>query len=99
MRAIVYHGRGSSPEKVDWLVEPLRGLGYEVVAPSIRDVADAYEIGLSSLPVGVAAGHSMGGTAALLLAARNPGQGGLRRVRRRACRQEAPATVAGGQGR
>jgi dipeptidyl aminopeptidase/acylaminoacyl peptidase len=76
MKAIAYHGRGSSPEKIDWLIEPLRGLGYEVVAPAIRDVADAYEIGLSSLPVDVAAGHSMGGTAALLLAARNSGKVG-----------------------
>ncbi len=76
MRAIVYHGRGSSPEKVDWLIKPLRDLGYEVAAPTIRDVSDAYEAGLSLLPVDVAAGHSMGGTAALLLAARNPGMVG-----------------------
>ncbi|MEZ0248405.1 MAG: alpha/beta hydrolase-fold protein [Thermoproteus sp.] len=76
MRAIVYHGRGSSPDRVDWLVEPIRALGYEVVAPNIRDVADAYEAGLSALPVAISAGHSMGGTAALLLAARNPGKVG-----------------------
>ncbi len=76
MKAIVYHGRGSSPDKIDWLINPIRSLGYDVFAPSIRDVADAYEIGLSSLPVDIAAGHSMGGTAALLLAARNPGKVG-----------------------
>lgn len=61
---------------MDWLIKPLRDLGYEVAAPTIRDVSDAYEAGLSLLPVDVAAGHSMGGTAALLLAARNPGMVG-----------------------
>jgi len=44
-----------------------------VAAPTFRDVEDGYEAGLRELPVEVAAGHSMGGTVALLLAARNPG--------------------------
>lgn len=74
MKAIAYHGRGSSPDRIDWLVSAIREAGVEVVVtPNIRDVADAYEAGARELPVDVAAGHSMGGTAALLLAARNPG--------------------------
>jgi len=44
-----------------------------VVAPAYREVEDGYEAGLRELPVEVAAGHSMGGTVALLLAAKNPG--------------------------
>jgi dipeptidyl aminopeptidase/acylaminoacyl peptidase len=48
-------------------------VGFEVAAPTFRDVEDGYEAGLRELPVEVAAGHSMGGTVALLLAARNPG--------------------------
>lgn len=74
MRAVVFHGRGSSPDKVDWLISPLEKFGLSVTAPQIKDVADAYEAGASLLPLEVAAGHSMGGTAALLLAARNPGK-------------------------
>ncbi|MBP1448715.1 MAG: prolyl oligopeptidase family serine peptidase [Thermoproteus sp.] len=76
MKSVVYHGRGSSPDKIDWLIAPIREAGFEVVVPNIREVADAYEAGIRELPVDLAAGHSMGGTAALLLAARNPGKVG-----------------------
>jgi len=72
-KALVFHGFRSSPANVQWLAEPLRGLGLEVVAPQIREVEDGYEAGIRELPVVVAAGHSMGGTVALLLVAKNPG--------------------------
>lgn len=72
-KAVVFHGRGSSPANIQWLADPMRELGLEVATPAIRDVEDGYETGLRELPVAVAAGHSMGGTVALLLAAKNPG--------------------------
>ncbi|AAL65014.1 alpha/beta hydrolase family protein [Pyrobaculum aerophilum] len=72
-KAIVFHGYKSSPSNIEWLVKPLEEAGFGVVAPPIRDVEDGYERGLKELPVSVAAGHSMGGTVALLLAAKNPG--------------------------
>lgn len=72
-KALAFHGYKSSPSNIQWLVEPLQKAGLNVVAPTIRDVEDGYEAGLRELPVAVAAGHSMGGTVALLLAARNPG--------------------------
>jgi len=72
-KAVAFHGYKSSPSNIDWLVQPLKALGLEVVTPQIRDVDDGYEAGLRELPVDVAAGHSMGGTVALLLAAKNPG--------------------------
>lgn len=72
-KALVFHGYKSSPTHVEWLVKPLEEAGFKVAAPTIRDVEDGYEIGLRELPVAVAAGHSMGGTVALLLAAKNPG--------------------------
>jgi dipeptidyl aminopeptidase/acylaminoacyl peptidase len=72
-KAVAFHGYKSSPQNIQWLTQPLSEAGFEVVAPAIRDVEDGYEAGLRELPVDVAAGHSMGGTVALLLAARNPG--------------------------
>ncbi|MGB9704596.1 MAG: alpha/beta hydrolase family protein [Pyrobaculum sp.] len=72
-KAVAFHGYRSSPSNITWLTRPLAESGFEVVAPSIRDVDDGYEAGVRELPVAVAAGHSMGGTVALLLAARNPG--------------------------
>ncbi len=70
-KALVFHGYKSSPTNIQWLVDMLRK--FDVVTPHIRDVEDGYEAGVRELPVAVAAGHSMGGTVALLLAARNPG--------------------------
>lgn len=75
-KALAFHGYGSSPANIGWLVTPLEKLGFRVVAPNIREVEDGYESGLKELPVAVAAGHSMGGTVALLLAAKNPGSVG-----------------------
>jgi dipeptidyl aminopeptidase/acylaminoacyl peptidase len=71
MRAIALHGFGSSPEKINWLVGPLRSLGLEVLTPSYRDFEDGLNK-LSELLKGgeqyIVAGHSMGGTIALLAA-------------------------------
>jgi len=72
-KAVAFHGYRSSPSNIQWLTQPLLEAGFGVAAPVIRDVEDGYEAGLRELPVEVAAGHSMGGTVALLLAARNPG--------------------------
>ncbi|MFZ8807667.1 MAG: alpha/beta fold hydrolase [Pyrobaculum sp.] len=72
-KAVAFHGYRSSPSNIQWLTQPLWEAGFGVAAPVIRDVEDGYEAGLRELPVEVAAGHSMGGTVALLLAARNPG--------------------------
>jgi dipeptidyl aminopeptidase/acylaminoacyl peptidase len=72
-KAVAFHGYKSSPQNIQWLTQPLLEAGFEVVTPTIRDVEDGYEAGLRELPVDVAAGHSMGGTVALLLAAKNPG--------------------------
>jgi dipeptidyl aminopeptidase/acylaminoacyl peptidase len=72
-KAVAFHGYKSSPQNIQWLTQPLLEAGFEVVAPAYREVEDGYEAGLKVLPVDVAAGHSMGGTVALLLAAKNPG--------------------------
>jgi len=70
---VAFHGYRSSPQNIQWLTQPLLEVGFEVAAPTFRDVEDGYEAGLRELPVEVVAGHSMGGTVALLLAAKNPG--------------------------
>lgn len=72
-KAVAFHGYKSSPSNIQWLTQPLLEAGFEVATPTIREVDDGYEAGLRELPVDVAAGHSMGGTVALLLAAKNPG--------------------------
>lgn len=72
MRAIALHGFGSSPEKINWLVGPLRSLNLEVVTPQYRDFMDGLnkvqELVGSSDENFIVAGHSMGGTIALLAA-------------------------------
>lgn len=76
MKALVFHGRGSSPEKINWLIKPLKEAGLEVIAPPIMEVEDGLEIGSkiikSERDSVITAGHSMGGTVALLLATRFP---------------------------
>ena len=71
-RALAFHGRGSSPERIRWLVEALEAAGLRVEAPSYREVDEGYAIAASRLPLAVVAGHSMGGTVAMLVAARHP---------------------------
>ncbi len=76
MKALVFHGRGSSPDKINWLIRPFREAGLEVIAPTISEVDDGLEIGAQVMRDSqgelVVSGHSMGGTVALLLAARMP---------------------------
>ncbi|MFN3804070.1 MAG: alpha/beta hydrolase [Pyrobaculum sp.] len=72
-KALAFHGYKSSPANIQWLVDILKEAGFDVRAPSYREVEEGYEAGLRELPVAVAAGHSLGGTVAMLLAARNPG--------------------------
>jgi dipeptidyl aminopeptidase/acylaminoacyl peptidase len=71
MKAIALHGFGSSPEKINWLIGPLRALNIEVLAPSYRDFEDGLNK-VSELIKGggrfIIAGHSMGGAIALLTA-------------------------------
>ncbi|MFN7106391.1 MAG: alpha/beta hydrolase family protein [Pyrobaculum sp.] len=72
-KALAFHGYKSSPANIQWLVDILKEVGLDVIAPSYRDVEEGYEAGLKELPVAIAAGHSLGGTVAMLIAARNPG--------------------------
>lgn len=72
MRALALHGFGSNPDKINWLTGPLRSLNLEVVAPAYRDFEDGLNK-VRELMSGVndkyvIAGHSMGGTIALLTA-------------------------------
>ncbi len=74
MLALLFHGKGSSPEKINWLTRPFRNMGFKVEAPKIDEVADGFSIGSRIIenennPV-ITGGHSMGGTVALLLAAK-----------------------------
>ncbi len=72
MKALALHGFGSSPEKINWLIGPLKSLNLEVIAPTYRDFEDGLNK-VKELLEGtndryVIAGHSMGGTIALLTA-------------------------------
>ncbi|MGC8542691.1 MAG: alpha/beta hydrolase family protein [Vulcanisaeta sp.] len=72
MKAIVLHGFGSNPEKINWLIGPLKSLNLEVLAPFYRDFEDGLnkvtDILKSSNENFIIAGHSMGGALALLTA-------------------------------
>lgn len=76
MLAILFHGKGSSPEKINWLIRPFKELNFSIETPRIVEVADGVEIGSriinSVQDYVVVGGHSMGGTVALLLAAKYP---------------------------
>ncbi len=66
------HGFGSSPEKINWLTGPLKALNLEVITPTYRDFEDGLNK-VSELLRGandryILAGHSMGGSIALLAA-------------------------------
>lgn len=72
MKALVLHGLGSSPEKINWLIGPLIALSLEVASPTYRDFEDGLnkvnEILGNINEDFIIAGHSMGGTIALLTA-------------------------------
>ncbi len=72
MKAIVFHGAGSDPEHIKWLIEPLEEFGYSVYAPKYTNLEEALR--LSSLDkYDLYAGFSLGGAAALISSALHGG--------------------------
>ncbi|MGC9105470.1 MAG: alpha/beta hydrolase family protein [Thermoprotei archaeon] len=68
MKAIVLHGRSSSPKSVEWLAEPFRAFG-EVIVPDFDfEVNEGVNRALQ-YDFDVIAGHSRGGLIALIVAA------------------------------
>ena len=68
MNIIALHGKGSSPERIKWLTEPLSKFG-SVIAPHVDvEVEDALKI-VGKYSFDLVAGHSRGGIVALLAAA------------------------------
>jgi Dipeptidyl aminopeptidases/acylaminoacyl-peptidases len=69
MRSLVLHGKGSSPEKVSWLWEPLKEFGNVEVPPFDYSVEEGLQLALRE-SFDLVAGHSRGGTIALLAGAK-----------------------------
>jgi dipeptidyl aminopeptidase/acylaminoacyl peptidase len=68
MKALVLHGRNSSPKNVEWLASPFREFG-EVIVPEFDvEVSEGIRISLS-YDFDVIAGHSRGGLVALIAGA------------------------------
>lgn len=68
MKSLVLHGKGSSPDKVEWLAKPLREYG-EVIVPEFEiEVKEGVEEALK-YDFDCIAGHSRGGTVALIAGA------------------------------
>jgi len=68
MKTLVIHGKGSSPDKVEWLAKPLRKYG-EVTVPEFEiEVREGIEKALT-YDFDCIAGHSRGGTIALIAGA------------------------------
>ena len=68
MKSLVIHGKGSSPEKVEWLAKPLRKYG-EVMVPEFEiEVKEGVEKALT-YDFDCVAGHSRGGVIALIAGA------------------------------
>lgn len=65
MEIYVLHGKGSSPSKVEWLSRPLKKFGSVVVPLFDFEIKEGIEL-LKGKKIGCIAGHSRGGTAALL---------------------------------
>ena len=63
------HGKGPSPEKVSWLWEPLKEFGDVEVPPFDYSVEEGLQLALRE-SFDLVAGHSRGGTIALLAAAK-----------------------------
>jgi len=76
MLALLFHGKGSSPEKINWLTRPFREMGFRVETPRIIEVADGVAAGSRIIEDEgdgvIVGGHSMGGSVALILAAKYP---------------------------
>ena len=68
MRVLVFHGFGSSPSRIKWLIKPFKDMGLEVKAPKLPSpLVAAYEA-MKGERADLYAGHSMGGALALLKA-------------------------------
>jgi|BEDMetMinimDraft_2_1075160.scaffolds.fasta_scaffold21706_1 dipeptidyl aminopeptidase/acylaminoacyl peptidase len=68
MKSLVLHGKGSSPEKIEWLASPLRGFG-EVIVPEFEvEVTEGVQRALK-YDFDLVAGHSRGGLIALIAGA------------------------------
>jgi dipeptidyl aminopeptidase/acylaminoacyl peptidase len=68
MKSLVLHGKGSSPEKVEWLAKPLRQFG-EVLIPEFEIEAKEGVQKALTYDFDLIAGHSRGGLVALIAAA------------------------------
>ncbi len=68
MNILALHGKGSSPERIKWLTDPLSAFG-NVIAPQVdMEVEESLQIA-KKYSFDLVAGHSRGGTVALLAAA------------------------------
>ncbi len=68
MKVMVFHGYGSSPSRIKWLIKPFKELGAEVEAPKLPSpLVRAYQA-VKDVEADMYAGHSMGGALALLKA-------------------------------
>jgi len=66
VKAAVFHGYGSSPTRIKWLVKAFKEVADEVIVPTLPSVlAKAWEA-TKELEADVYGGHSMGGALALL---------------------------------
>ncbi len=66
MKVLVFHGYGSSPTRIRWLIKPFEELGFEVEAPRLPSpLIKAYQ-SVREMEADLYAGHSMGGALALL---------------------------------
>lgn len=70
MRAVVFHGYGSSPTRIKWLVKPIKEVLEEVEVPKVPSpLVRAWE-SFNEYEADLYAGHSMGGALALLLSSK-----------------------------
>ncbi len=68
LKILALHGKGSNPAKIKWLTEPLKEFG-QVDAPNVEMEADEFLNEFLNKEYDLVAGHSRGGTYALLYAA------------------------------
>ncbi|MGC8664422.1 MAG: alpha/beta hydrolase family protein [Nitrososphaeria archaeon] len=68
MKILALHGKGSEPAKISWLIGPLKKLG-EVEAPKFDEEAKDFLNAYLNKDYDLVAGHSKGGTYALLYSA------------------------------
>ncbi|NPA85501.1 MAG: prolyl oligopeptidase family serine peptidase [Crenarchaeota archaeon] len=66
MKAAVFHGYGSSPSRIKWLVKPFKEVCDEVVVPKLPKTLVKAWRATKDLLADVYGGHSMGGALALL---------------------------------